>query len=120
MLIIRKEQMDFFRQNTLGRFFDDMKQHLKKRYQEKTAKMEDGQLHTIIVEGVHTAKGYDITDENDVKRFLEYLVEYGHGFGETPDTTWAGQLLNDKKLSDTEKMDKIDDYDLFVITLGES
>ncbi len=119
MLIIRKEQLDVLSQYMLKQFYDETEKHLKKRYPEQTKEMSDEQLRELIVEGVEEAEGYDITDENDVKRYLEYLIEYGRDFGKSSETIWAGQFLNNKDLTGTEKMNEIDDYDLFVITLGK-
>ena len=119
MLIIRKEQLDVLSENILKQFFGSMEQHLKKRYSEQMKEMDDEQLREFVVQGVEEAKEYDITDENDVKRFLEYLVQYGRDFGESLDTKWANQFLHNNDLTGTEKMNEIDDYDLFVITLGQ-
>lgn len=119
MFVIRKEQMNVFSQYMLNRFFDNMQRHLNKRYPEQTKKLGNNQLRELIVAGTEKAKEYDITDENDVKRFLEYLVEYGQNFGKSPETIWASQFLHDKELSGTMKMNEIDNYKLFVITLGK-
>jgi len=119
MLTIRKEQMDVLSQYMLNQFSDRMELHLTKRYSEQTKKMNDGQLRELIVKGVEEAEEYDVTDENDVKRFLEYHVEYGRDFGYSSETKWAKQILNNKDLTGTSKMNEVDDYDLFVLTLGK-
>ena len=82
--------------------------------------MTENQLKKLIVDGIEIAEGYKITDENDVKRFLEYLVVYGRNFGTSSETKWAYQFLINNVLNGTKKMNAIDDYDLFVITLGKS
>jgi len=119
MLTIRKEQMDVLSHHMLNQFSDSMEVHLMKRYPEQTKDMSNEQLRELIVNGVEEAEKYGVTDENDVKRFLEYHVEYGRNFGYSPETIWAEQFLNNKDLTGTEKMNEIDNYDLFVITLGK-
>lgn len=119
MLTIRKEQMDVLSQHMLNQFFDRMEEYLTERFSEQTKALENEQLRELIVQGVEDGEKYDVTDENDVKRFIEYLVEYGRDFGHSPETMWADQFLNNKELTGTEKMNEIDDYDLFVITLGK-
>ncbi len=119
MLTIRKKQMDVLSQYLLNQFSYRMELHLTKRYSVQTKEMDDGQLRELIVKGIEEAEKYDVTDENDVKRFLEYLVEYGCDFGHSAETMWADQFLNDEELTGTEKMNKIDNYDLFVLTLGK-
>jgi len=119
MLIIRKEQIEVLRKHLLKKFLHRMEKHLEKRYPTQTTAMEREKLCQLIDEGVDGAKGYDITDENDVKRYLEYLVQYGSDFGRSHETTWASQFLTNKKLSGTIKMNEIDDHDMFAITLGK-
>ena len=118
MLTIRKEQMDVLSQHMLTQFSNSMKEHLTKRYPEQTNVMKNGQLQELITAGVEKAEKYDVTDENDVKRFLEYQVEYGRDFGHSSETMWANQFLNNRDLTGTDKMNEIDNYDLFVVTLG--
>jgi hypothetical protein len=73
----------------------------------------------MIHAGIVKAESYDITDEVDVERFLECMVRFGLDFDNHPQTSWAGQILQDKSLSGTEKMNQIDDYALFVLTIGK-
>jgi len=118
MLVIRKEQMDMMSRSHLKQYFDNLERHLKNRYPEKTKYIGD-ELSELIIKGVDKAKGYNITDKNDIKRFLEYIIQYGKDFGESPDSCWAKQILDNTEWSGTLKMNKIDEYDLFVITLGK-
>jgi len=117
MLIIREEQMNCFRQIKLESFYNSMEQHLKNKFHEETKKLNDFKLHKLIVEGVGQAKLFDITDKTDIKRFLEYLVIYSQDFGKSSETQWAYQFLSNEQLTGNEKMNQIDEYDLFEITL---
>jgi len=103
MIVIRKEQMQVFSQYQLHLFFDTMEQSLKKKYPEQTKDMVRADLRELIEEGVEEAKKYGIKDENDVSRYLEYLVMFGREFGLVPETKWADQFLNDPDLTGSEK-----------------
>lgn len=120
MLIIKDQQLEAWHQYMVMLYIDSMVQHLKKRYPEQTSKIGDEHFRNLIFEGIEEAKLFNITDENDVKRYLEYLIEYGQDFGKSYETRWAGQFLNREGLSGTAKMDEIDNYDLFIISLGKN
>ena len=38
---------------------------------------------------------------------------YGPNFDTNPKTAWASHILNNKELSGTEKMNRVDEYALF-------
>jgi len=81
--------------------------------------MTGSELRELIEKGVEQAKKYGIKYESDVSRFLEYQVIYGRDFGCNPETMWADQFLSDPALTGSEKINQLDNYELFVITLGK-
>lgn len=119
MLSIRKEQMEAMRIDMLKRSYRQLQTHLQQRYPEHTAEIDNEQLQKLVITGIDQAKKYKVTDHNDVRRFLEYQIEYGSNFGYTPETQWAEPFLNHSNLTGTAKMDEIDNYALFVIKLGK-
>ena len=118
MLTMRAEQMATLKAEGLRKFVDEMLAHLRKRCPKQTEAMDDAALRESIGEGIAQAGEHGVTDENDVRRFLEYRTQYGPEFGQSPDTAWAGKILADKELDGTQKMDRIDEYHLFVVQLG--
>ena len=88
-----------------------VRSHLRACFPESAAAYSDDQLLSIIHENVARARGYGITLEEDVTRFLEYVVLYGPEFDLTQ--PWARDILNDIG-SGTEKIDRMDDYYEFV------
>jgi len=74
----------------------------------------DQELRIIIQSGMKKAESYEVTDETDVERFLDCMMRYGHDFDTNPRTSWAGDILGRQGLSGTEKMNHIDEYELFV------
>lgn len=119
ILVIRKAQMAAFKKEMLNKFCSELKRHFRRRFPNYISGMTGTQLNDFLFEGLEYAKNCGIDDQNDVKRFFEYFVRYGHDFGKTSDTVWANSILNNNELSGNMKMNQIDDYDLFVVESGK-
>jgi hypothetical protein len=113
MLKIRKTQMDSLSEAMLKQFEDRMVTHLRAACPEQTQDLPESELRTVIRTGIENAAKYDITSEVDIRRYLECSVVYGLDFDTNPKTTWASHILNNKDLSGTEKMNRVDEYALF-------
>ena len=113
MLTIRREQMEALGRYSLDQFEAAMIRHLRTRFPAQTETRIDSDLREMIKNGIGRAAVYDITLENDVKRYLEYMVLYGPEFDQTPQTAWAGDILRADDLDGTEKIDRIDEAELF-------
>lgn len=119
MVIIRKEQMEVLSKNMVNQFVDNTLIHLRTIFPDQTQDMTDQQLRDMIQAGINEAESYEITDEVDVERFLECIVRYGRDYDTDPKTSWAGEILRDESLTGMEKMNQINDYELFVLTVGQ-
>lgn len=115
MLVIRKEQMDVFGNYEIRKFEDRMVLHLRSSLPEETKSITERVLREMIHAGIDKAESYQVTDEVDVERFLECVVRYGRVFDTDPKTSWAGEILRDESFTGTEKMNQINDYELFVL-----
>lgn len=113
MLKIRKAQMDSLSEARLKQFEDRMVLHLRSACPEETRETAEPDLRNTIREGMKSAAQYEITSEVDISRYLECVVVYGLDFETNPKTAWAGRILNNKELSGTEKMNRVDEYALF-------
>jgi hypothetical protein len=113
MLKIRETQMKTLREYTLRQFENRMVAHLRTTFQKQTHDLSEAELRVRIRTGVHHAAHYNITIEDDVRRYLEYVTMYGPDFDANPQTAWAGEILRTQNLNGGEKMDRIDEYDLF-------
>jgi radical SAM superfamily enzyme with C-terminal helix-hairpin-helix motif len=120
MLKIRDEQMKVFEEASLRNFEDRMVIHFRSNLLEQTKNMSEQDLRELIKMGIDRAELYEVTDEVDVERFLECMVRYGSDFDTDPKTSWAGEILRDESFTGTEKMNQINDYELFVITEDRS
>src|SRR5262245_44870316 len=109
MLKIRKTQMDSLSETMLRQFEDRMVTHLRSACPEQTRDTPESQLRGTIRQGIDSAAQYEITSEVDIRRYLECVVVYGPDFAASPKTAWAGPILNNKELSGTEKMNRVDE-----------
>jgi hypothetical protein len=120
MLVMRKEQMDVFGNYEIKKFEDRMVLHLRSSLPEEAETITEEVLRQMIQTGIDKAESYQVTDEVDVERFLECMVRYGSDFDTDPKTSWAGEILRDEGFTGTEKMNQINDYELFVLTEDRS
>lgn len=113
MVKIRKTQMKMLSEYTLRQFDHRMAVHLRTTFPKQTEDLPEAQLQVRIRTGVAQAAQYDVIIEDDVRRYLEYMTMYSVDFDTNPRSAWAGEILRMQNLSGGEKMDRIDEYDLF-------
>jgi hypothetical protein len=118
MLVIREEQMEVLSKYMLKQFEDRMVIHLNQNFPDETKNISESDLRETISTSIDKAAKYDVTDETDVERYLEYAVRYDPDFDTNPNLPWATKILGDENLTGTEKMNQLDDYELFVLQLG--
>lgn len=106
--------MKVFEEAALCNYEDRIVLYLRSKFSEQTKNATERELREMIKTGISTAESYQITDETDVERFLEFIVRYGPDFETDPEVFWAIQILQDESLTGTEKMNQMDDYELFV------
>ena len=115
MIIIRREQMETFENAAMRTFEDRMLVHLRENHPDKIKDMNDEQLRSLIRQGIQQAETHEVVIEWDVCRYLDLVVLHGLDFDESPETTWAGEILRSKELDGTGKMDRIDHYEKFCL-----
>lgn len=113
MLKIRAAQREALSEYTPRQFENRMVIHLRTNFSEHTKSLSVAELQTTVHLGVGNATSYRITAEDDVRRYLEYVAMYGVDFDTNPLCAWTSAILWTPELSGTEKMDRIDEYDLF-------
>lgn len=113
MLVIRTSQMARFAQHGKERFETRMIAHLFSCFSGLSETLTESQLRDLVRWGVDRAEERGLTDETDVERYLEFMMLYGPDFDSHPEYAWAAEILADAELSGEEKMDKIQDRELF-------
>ena len=111
MLIIRRAQIGVLEGWARLELEQRLARHLRDRFAVARDLDADG-LRALIQHGIRRAETYGVQSEYDVRRFLEFLAMYGRSFDSDPRIPWAGEVLRRSDLSGTEKMDRLDSYDL--------
>jgi glucose-6-phosphate 1-dehydrogenase len=110
MLVIRDEQIKALDESMLRSFKNRMVSHLRRTCPEETSGMSDEELRTLIQDGINKAESYQIFEDNDVRRFLEYMLILNPDFDQDSSFPEIQEILNDEEMDGTEKMDEIDFY----------
>jgi hypothetical protein len=113
MMTIRPEQMKTLSEVEIQKFVDRTITQLRASFPEEVGMIPEAQLHATIRKSIDVASTYGITDEVDVQRYIEYVVRYGPDFDTNATIPWAGEILRNREMTGTDKMNLIDDYDLF-------
>ena len=108
-MVVREQQMGAFRESAIDRYAARVASELRQQFSAKLKGTSDDQLKLLVHDAIRRAKPYGIVSEADVKRFAEYMVEYGPNFEAKQ---WARPILSDAK-SGSEKMDDLDNYTTF-------
>lgn len=109
MLLIRREQIQALKDNSLSLFITQMVLHLKQNFPNELAKIGIKQidLEPLVRESISQARGYGIEFRNDLCRYIELVPLFGPRFDTGDTTAWIGKILNDPVLDGHEKMDAI-------------
>jgi hypothetical protein len=110
MLTIRSEQMKALGLAFQERFSARMARHLRRAYAKYVSTWTDDRLFGLIEQATTDAREYGVTAERDVARYIGYAVTYGREFHLK---SWAAEILETPKINGTQKMDRLDAYDLF-------
>jgi len=113
MLVIRKEQNEALRNTMASAFEQKAMADLRKRFPRKTIRLSESELLGLVRRGSKRARSFHIETGYDIMRFLEHLVESGEDFGQSPETSWAKEILLNRTLSGRRKMDRILQHETF-------
>jgi hypothetical protein len=114
MFVIRKDQMDAMAKAREADFADRMVRHLRGHFADHLARLgiREG-LPALVLRGISAAKGYGVTGEADVRRYLELSAILGPGFDGDRRFGWAGETLRKEGLDGTAKMDVLTEHLIF-------
>ena len=115
MLSIRQEQMDVLSAYMRHQFEQRMIKHLRAKFPDRTKDLPDERIRLVVQDSMRKAKSYNIEYEDDIRRFIEYLVIYGTRLDVREETQWIGDILRRDDLNGTAKMDLIDSRELQVL-----
>jgi hypothetical protein len=92
----------------LGQFEERMAVHLRDAFPEQAGQLPDAELRALIGQGIAAASSYEITEERDVQRYLDYMMVLSPSFDTRPETAWAGAVLRQRMSTGSAKMMRLD------------
>ena len=108
MLTIRKEQVQALSRVTIQEFEKDMLQHLMQFFPDESAAMGNKELRAHIRHAIARAKGYGVSSERDLCKYLNLTMVYGRDFDTDPEVEWMRDFLTDPDVSDPgERMSRL-------------
>jgi hypothetical protein len=118
MLTIRAEQMKALGEARQRQFEAQMLRYIRGAWTGQVEGMTDREILGLIRQGIAESERYGVVNGGDVARYIGYMVAYGADFDRTQ--PWAAEVLNSGEMNGTQKMDRIDDYELFAGRGGPS
>jgi len=110
MLVIRKEQMQSFRDAMVNSFKKRMAVHLRNVFPEETSNLSEQEIFVFVDKGMKKAKLFGIIYETDIKRFLELMIFFGTDLDENDLPPEVQKTLRSKEIDGREKLNKISSY----------
>jgi hypothetical protein len=112
-MIIRRKQMESFTNQMRRQFEQRMGHHLRAKFPRETTSLDERTLEHLTISGIRRAERYGINFEDDIQRYLEYMMVLSHDFDTNPRTAWAGNILRRRDIDGAQKIDVIDSVYLF-------
>ncbi|HFQ81467.1 MAG TPA: hypothetical protein ENK33_08870 [Desulfobacterales bacterium] len=110
MLIIRREQIDIFRQSVRLNFENNMVKHLRDFTPGHSEALGEDGLRKVIRQGIKSAETYGLTDYGPVRFYIELMFILGSDFDTDCQFPWASHILADPEIVDqTERADALFD-----------
>lgn len=112
VLTIRDEQLLKMSRDRRGRFVRDMVRHLQEAFPHhlRLHRIQSQALETIVHDGMIDAERIGIILEDDIQRFLEFIVILGPDWPEDKTHSWAVETLVREDLTGEERLDLMEEY----------
>lgn len=101
-LIIRKEQMEAFREVAIKNFEDRTLAHLQESFPERCQELGELGVREAIRYGIKRAATYKIKSKYGVEKYIEVMFMFGRDFDVDANLPWARQILSDRTLKDSK------------------
>lgn len=109
MLVIKKEQIEIMASCQVERLINDCLCFTKEYWPEEYTDISEKEVKKKVRKVISKADGYGIKKEGLVLRFLNLIYALGPDFDLSKKNDWALKILTDKNLSDSEKIDQLEE-----------
>jgi hypothetical protein len=107
MLRIRREQMEALHEEARRQYLLRVARELADAFPGRLGKLDPAARRALVEKGIAKAAGYGIDEEEDVRAFLDRMARHGEDFEHSKELSWTREILDDKALDGTAKMDEI-------------
>jgi hypothetical protein len=108
MLSISRSQMRQLGAVSRDRFVRRMAAHLRGKFKGRATALPDERLRAQIEQGMAEARRHGMVYEDDIRRYLEFLVIFGAPLDQQAQAPWLADILHDKAFDGQRKLDLID------------
>lgn len=108
MLSISRVQMRQLGAVSRDRFVRRMLVHLRSKFKGRAETLSDEQLQAQIEQGMKEAQRHGVVYEDDIRRYLEFLMIFGAPLDQQAQAPWLADILHAKAFDGQRKLDLID------------
>lgn len=108
VLTIREEQFRALARADWERFEADMVRHLRSRFAHVIWDLDVLRLCQLVRDGAAEARALRLFDETDVRRYLEYVIQFGSRWYEKPEYGEVAAIITMVGEDGTERMTTVD------------
>jgi hypothetical protein len=101
MLIIRKEQMEVFRQRAERNFIDSVVKQLRSDHTETVHDVPEDKIYKRVEYGLQRGRGYGLTWQNSLSAFVTLMFDIAPDFDRFPE---FHKYLTDESVTANERM----------------
>jgi hypothetical protein len=112
VLVVGAGQIRALEAARLNSFVHQLAKHLRLSFGDALKKESDEELLATARFCCDAAKPFGIELQDDVRRYAEFVVKYGHRMHEDQRHPWIGRVLTAHGLSGTDKMNTLDNLEL--------
>lgn len=107
MLVIRNEQLQAFVPQLEEAFIARAIAHVRSAFPDRCAALGSADVTQSVVSATRKARGFGLSREVDILRYLNLMFTFGVDFDTLP---WATAVLNDMRLGSDAKIDELMEY----------
>lgn len=114
MLVLKRSQLVILNEILRKAFIRNALVHIKKKFKDYYESKTTEELIMLIKNELIRAERYNIDEQSDVLRFIEFTIELGNEFEQKPENDWAKETLLTRNFSGSEKIINLNKQYLFL------
>lgn len=108
MMVIYKQQLEALEQIEILDFENRMITYLRQKHHERIELLDKADYRTFVQKSIKKARMYGVEIEDEVRRFIEIMIDLGENFDMDLSIEWAHEILLNSSLPSHEKLATIE------------